>query len=65
MGNQLEDSVLIQSLPQGHALEFERSDPTRKLRLLLSELLVLVAQVNFPSIFLFFTSNNDIFINEE
>ena len=45
MGNQLEDSILIQSLQNGHALEFERSDATRKLRLLLSELIVLISQV--------------------
>nr|CAG4651591.1 EOG090X0154 [Triops cancriformis] len=45
IGSQAEDSVLIQSLPQGIALEFERSDATRRLRLLLSELLFLMAQV--------------------
>nr|CAG4643722.1 EOG090X0154 [Lepidurus arcticus] len=44
-GSQAEDSILIQSLPQGIALEFERSDATRRLRLLLSELLFLMAQV--------------------
>lgn len=45
MGNQAEDSVLIQSLQNGHAIEFERSDATRKLRLFLSELLSLMALV--------------------
>ncbi|EFX78427.1 hypothetical protein DAPPUDRAFT_105173 [Daphnia pulex] len=37
-------TVLIQSLSNSYALEFERSDPTRKLRLCLSELLTLMAQ---------------------
>jgi integrator complex subunit 2 len=46
LGNQTEDSVLIQSLSNSYALEFERSDPTRKLRLFLSELLTLMAQVD-------------------
>lgn len=45
LGNQMEDSVLIQSLQNGLALEFERSDATRRLRLILSELLSLMAQV--------------------
>nr|CAG4641461.1 EOG090X0154 [Eurycercus lamellatus] len=44
MGNQTEDSVLIQSLQNGHAIEFERSDATRRLRLFLSELLTLMSQ---------------------
>ena len=39
------DSIIIQTLTNGHALEFERSDATRKLRLFLSELLTLMAQV--------------------
>ena len=41
----MEDSVLIQSLLNGCALEFERSDATRKLRLFLNELLTLMALV--------------------
>ena len=45
LGNQAEDSVLIQSLQNGHAIEFERSDATRKLRLFLSELLTLMSLV--------------------
>nr|CAG4640631.1 EOG090X0154 [Eulimnadia texana] len=44
LGNQTEDSFLIQSLSQGLALEFERSDATRRLRLLLSELLTIMSQ---------------------
>ena len=47
LGNQTEDSVLIQSLPHSYALEFERSDATRKLRLFLSELLTLISHVRF------------------
>nr|CAG4643017.1 EOG090X0154 [Ilyocryptus agilis] len=43
MGSLTEDSVLIQSLQNGHAIEFERGDATRKLRLFLSELLTLMA----------------------
>jgi len=37
------DSVLISNLSSGPSLEFERSDATRKLRLVLSELLALMA----------------------
>ena len=44
-GNQSE-SQLISQLQHGLALEFERSDPARKLRLLLSEILFVLAQVN-------------------
>ena len=45
-GNQSE-SQLISQLQHGFALEFERSDPARKLRLLLSEILFVLAQVRF------------------
>ena len=41
----MEDSVLIQSLQNGYALEFERSNATQRLRLFLNELLTLMAQV--------------------
>ena len=41
----MEDSVLVQSLTNSYALEFERSDATRRLRLFLSELLALMSQV--------------------
>ncbi|XP_062598976.1 integrator complex subunit 2-like [Saccostrea cucullata] len=43
-GNQTE-SILISQLQNGVALEFERSDPPRRLRLLLSELLFVASQV--------------------
>ncbi|XP_042876307.1 integrator complex subunit 2-like isoform X2 [Penaeus japonicus] len=46
-GNQNE-SVLVQNLANGLALEFECSDPTRRLRLLLSELLLVMAQIRDP-----------------
>ncbi|KAG0711639.1 Integrator complex subunit 2 [Chionoecetes opilio] len=46
-GNQSE-SVLVQNLANGLALEFECSDPTRRLRLLLSELLLVMAQIREP-----------------
>nr|CAD7568731.1 unnamed protein product [Timema californicum] len=39
------DSILIQSLQNGSALEFERSDSTRRLRLVLSEILAITSQV--------------------
>ncbi|XP_042238877.1 integrator complex subunit 2-like isoform X3 [Homarus americanus] len=46
-GNQSE-SVLVQNLANGLALEFECSDPTRRLRLLLSEILLVMAQIREP-----------------
>merc|ERR1711892_378800 len=42
-GSASTDSVLISNLSSGPSLEFERSDATRKLRLVLSELLSLMA----------------------
>ncbi|KAH7958889.1 hypothetical protein HPB49_006131 [Dermacentor silvarum] len=39
------DSILVSSLQNSLALEFERSDAARKLRLVLSELLAFIAQV--------------------
>ncbi len=42
------ESALIAQLEQGLALEFERSDAARKLRLLLSELLFVTSQVGLP-----------------
>lgn len=45
LGSAQHDSVLIHNLPNGPALEFERSDCTRRLRLVLSELLYIQAQV--------------------
>lgn len=44
-GTSLTDSVLIGSLPSGLALEYERSDMTRRLRLVLSELLFIQSQI--------------------
>lgn len=50
LGNQTDDSVLIQSLQQSYALEFESArDATRRLRLFLRELLTLMAQVFISS----------------
>ena len=45
VGNTSGDSVLISNLNIGPALEFERSDATRRLRLVLSELLAIMGQV--------------------
>ncbi|KRT81668.1 hypothetical protein AMK59_6056 [Oryctes borbonicus] len=44
-GSNLTESVLIGSLPNGLALEYERSDMTRRLRLVLSELLFIQSQI--------------------
>eukprot|EP00088_Acartia_fossae_P070615 TRINITY_DN951_c0_g1_i4.p1 TRINITY_DN951_c0_g1~~TRINITY_DN951_c0_g1_i4.p1 ORF type:complete len:1177 (+),score=271.60 TRINITY_DN951_c0_g1_i4:42-3572(+) len=43
-GGSSTESILISNLTSGPALEFERSDPTRKLRLVLSELMCLMAK---------------------
>lgn len=40
------ENALISSSPNGLALDFERSDSARRLRLFLSELLSVMAQVN-------------------
>lgn len=45
MGNQSGDSILISNLTDGLALEFERSDGIRRLRLLLSELFLIMANI--------------------
>jgi len=45
LGGSQTESPIIASLPQGIALEFERSDAARKLRLMLSELLFIMHQV--------------------
>lgn len=46
LGSAHTDSILVQSLPNGLALEFERSDSTRRLHLVLSELLFISAQLH-------------------
>lgn len=43
------DSILISNLPNGLALEYERSDMTRRLRLVLSELLFIQSQIQEAS----------------
>ncbi|WAR02639.1 INT2-like protein, partial [Mya arenaria] len=45
VGSSYSDSVLISQLQNGLALEFEHSDPARRIRLLLSELLYILSQV--------------------
>ncbi|XP_022906481.1 integrator complex subunit 2 [Onthophagus taurus] len=45
IGSNLADSVLIGSLPNGLALEYERSDMTRRLRFALSEVLFVQSQI--------------------
>ncbi|KAK5638910.1 hypothetical protein RI129_013205 [Pyrocoelia pectoralis] len=44
-GTTQHDSILISNLPNGLALEYERSDMTRRLRLVLSELLFIQSQI--------------------
>ncbi|CAK9813155.1 Integrator complex subunit 2 [Anthophora plagiata] len=45
MGSLQRDSILTQSLQSGLALEFERSESTRRIRLVLSELLYIASQI--------------------
>ncbi|KAK0165379.1 hypothetical protein PV328_003895 [Microctonus aethiopoides] len=45
LGNTQGDSILAQSLQSGLALEFERSESTRRIRLVLSELLFVASQI--------------------
>ena len=45
-GAAAQDSVLISNLQFGPSLEFEKSDATRKLRLVLSELLAIMAKTS-------------------
>lgn len=44
-GTNQSESILISNLPDGLALEYERSDMTRRLRLVLSELLFIQSQI--------------------
>jgi len=46
VGGSATSSVLVESLQNGLALEFERSEPSRRLRLVLSELLRIMSQVS-------------------
>ncbi|XP_043481221.1 integrator complex subunit 2 [Leptopilina heterotoma] len=45
LGNSQSDSVLAQSLQSGLALEFERSEASRRIRLVLSEILFISSQI--------------------
>lgn len=49
VGGSVTSSVLVESLQNGLALEFERSEPLRRLRLVLSELLRILSQVSLTS----------------
>jgi len=44
LGGSPGESILISNITTGPALEFERSDPTRKLRLVLSELMTIMVK---------------------
>ena len=44
-GSNQSESILIMQLPNGLALEFERSDAARRIRLILSQLLFVVSEV--------------------
>ncbi|GLH03424.1 Integrator complex subunit 2 [Gryllus bimaculatus] len=46
LGSSHTDSILLQSAPSSLALEFERSDSTRRLQLVLSELLFISSQLH-------------------
>ncbi|XP_044738623.1 integrator complex subunit 2 isoform X2 [Chrysoperla carnea] len=46
LGSTQKDSILIENLSTGLALEFERSDSPRRLRLVLSELLFIQSQIH-------------------
>ncbi|CAG7720553.1 unnamed protein product [Allacma fusca] len=48
LGNREQDSVLVQSLQHALAIDYERSDATRRLRLVLSELLLIISQMHEP-----------------
>ncbi|GAB6030189.1 Integrator complex subunit 2 [Chamberlinius hualienensis] len=62
IGGSLSESILIQSLPSGLGLEFERCDSARRLRLLISELLTIIYQVREQQEF--FIKSSDLFDNE-
>ena len=47
VGSAQSDSLLVQTIQNGLAMEFERSDPTRRLRLVLSDILFIASQVCF------------------
>ena len=51
-GGNSAESVLMGNLTLGAALDFERSDATRRLRLVLSELLAIIGQVKSIPIYL-------------
>ncbi|XP_021962074.1 integrator complex subunit 2 isoform X2 [Folsomia candida] len=48
LGNREQDSILVQNLSQGITLEFEKAEGTRKLRLILSEILFILSQMIEP-----------------
>lgn len=45
-GGPQENSILVQNLVNGLSLEFECSEPLKRLRLLLSEIIYVMAQVS-------------------
>lgn len=50
IGGSQTESVLISQIQHGLAREFEQSDPDRRLRLLLSELLFIMSQVDASTV---------------
>ncbi|XP_046387078.1 integrator complex subunit 2 [Ischnura elegans] len=62
LGNTQQESVLVQSLQSSMALEFERSDSTRRLRLVLSEILFIQSQVHEQR-HEFYAKQSDLFDN--
>uniref|UniRef100_T1IXD4 Uncharacterized protein n=1 Tax=Strigamia maritima TaxID=126957 RepID=T1IXD4_STRMM len=63
IGSHQNESILVQSLQDGLALEFERSDAARRLRLLLSQLLYIMAQIR-DSRHEFYKKPSELFDNE-
>ncbi|XP_064619971.1 integrator complex subunit 2-like [Lineus longissimus] len=63
IGGSQNDSILISQLQHGIAIEFERSDAARKLRLVLSELLFVMSQIREPRSD-FYTKSSDLFDSE-
>ncbi|KAG8239355.1 hypothetical protein J437_LFUL018609, partial [Ladona fulva] len=62
IGTTQQDSLLVQSLQSSMALEFERSDSTRRLRLVLSEILFIQSQVHDQR-HEFYAKQSDLFDN--
>ncbi|XP_014676213.1 PREDICTED: integrator complex subunit 2-like [Priapulus caudatus] len=63
IGGNKSESILASSLQHGLALEFERSEPSRRMRLLLSELLLVMSQMKEHHTE-FYIKHSELFDNE-